>query len=85
MGKKNIYPDLSDQSKFLIDEEVNHILMMAHESATMIIANSKELIIDCSVILKKDSLLKPQQIVDIINKKHENLWILYNTQDRYKM
>jgi cell division protease FtsH len=85
MGKKNIYPDLSDQSKFLIDEEVNHILMMAHESATMIIANSKELIIDCSVILKKDSLLKPQQIVDIINKKYENLWILYNTQDIYKM
>ena len=85
MGKKNIYPDLSDQSKFLIDEEVNHILMMAHESASIIIAKSKELIIECSELLKKDSLLKPQQIVDIIDKKHEQLWILYNTQSRYKL
>ena len=31
MGEKNIYPDLSDQSKYLIDQEISKILMEANE------------------------------------------------------
>jgi cell division protease FtsH len=78
MGKQNIYPDLSDQSKYLIDQEINKILLDAHDNATIMLKNVKDLIIDCSVILKKTNLLKPEDIINIINTKYPNLWIDFN-------
>ena len=52
MGKQNIYPDMSDHSKYLIDQEVNKLLMMANDHARIIILDAKALIIDTSNILK---------------------------------
>ena len=37
MEKQNIYPDLSDHSKYLIDQEINKILLDAHDGATNIL------------------------------------------------
>lgn len=84
MGKQNIYPDLSDHSKYLIDQEINKLLLESHDNACIILNNCKDLIIDCSDILKKTNLLKPEDIIKIINKKYSDLWKLYDTKDNYK-
>jgi len=84
MGKQNIYPDLSDQSKFLIDQEVNKILMDAHSATTIILKDIKDLMVDCADILKRNNLLKPESIVEIINKKYPEMWNIYKTKEIYK-
>jgi cell division protease FtsH len=84
MGKQNIYPDLSDQSKYLIDQEVNKILMDAHVATTVILKDVKNLVIDCADILKRTNLLKPENIVDIIDRKYPEMWNIYKTKKIYK-
>jgi cell division protease FtsH len=74
MGKQNIYPDLSDQSKYLIDQEINKLLIEAHQKTFELLSQLKDLILDCSVFLKKDNILKPEDIIKIINKKYSYLW-----------
>jgi len=84
MGKQNIYPDFSDHSKYLIDTEINKLLLEAHENACVILNNSKKLMVDCSEILKKNKILKPEDIIKIINKKYPELWTLYDIKNNYK-
>ena len=85
MGEQNIYPDLSDQSKYLIDQEVNKLLIDAHDKAYEILKNSKKLISDCSEIIKKTNTLKPEDIINIIDKKYPEIWSLYNNiKSNYK-
>jgi cell division protease FtsH len=81
MGKQNIYPDLSDQSKYLIDQEVNQLLLLANDQAAAIISNSREFILETSEILKQDSLLKPEQMNTILKSKYADLLEIYNTTD----
>ena len=83
MGKQNIYPDMSDHSKYLIDQEVNKLLMMANDSARIMILKVKNLIVDCAEILKRDKLLKPEQIVELIDSKYSEIWNLYDVRDDY--
>ena len=78
MGKQNIYPDLSDQSKFLIDQEINNLLLLANDAAADIISNSKDFIVVCTEILKKDHLLKPEHMLKIVKEHYPNLLNLYN-------
>ena len=74
MGTQTIYPDLSDQSKYLIDKEVNRLLMDAYNNARFILKDCKDLMIDCSAILKRTNILKPEDIVCIIDRKYPHLW-----------
>ena len=78
MGKQNIYPDLSDQSKFLIDQEVNNLLLLANDASAEIIANSKEFIVSCAEILKTDHLLKPEKMLEIARERYTGLLNIYN-------
>lgn len=78
MGKQNIYPDLSDQSKFLIDQEVNMLLVKANDAALEILAISKEFIVECAQILKESHVLKPEQMVEIVRTNHLELLKEYN-------
>jgi cell division protease FtsH len=84
MGQQNIYPDLSDHSKYLIDQEINKLLLESHNNALSILNNCKDLIIDCSEILKKTNLLKTEDIIKIINTKYPDLWLLYDIKKNYK-
>jgi len=84
MGKQTIYPDLSEQSKYAIDQEINSLLLMAHENAFSVIIDAKDMIIDCSELLKKDKVLKPEQIIEIIDKKYSKLWTKYDVKNRYE-
>ena len=78
MGKQNIYPDLSDQSKYLIDQEINKLLIDAYDNASSILNDSKDLIMECSIILKKTNTLKAEDIIEVINKKYPLLKKMYN-------
>jgi cell division protease FtsH len=78
MGEQNIYPDLSDQSKYLIDKEVNRLLLDAHNNAGIVLKDCKDLMIDCSAILKRTNILKPDDITDIVNRKYPHLWNIYD-------
>ena len=78
MGKQNIYPDLSDQSKFLIDQEVNILLVRANDAALEIITKSRDFILECSGLLKESHILKSEQMVEIVRKKYLDLWKEYN-------
>ena len=77
MGEKTIYPDLSDQSKFLIDQEINKLILEAHVATSLILNDAKSLIIDCSEILKRTNLLKPEDIINIIDKKYAHMRTMY--------
>jgi len=83
MGKQNIYPDMSDQSKYLIDQEVSKMLLMANDAARAIILNVKNLMVDSAEILKRDKILKPEQIVEIIDSKYPELWHIYSVKENY--
>ena len=83
MGKQNIYPDMSDHSKYLIDQEVNKLLMMANDHARIIILDAKALIIDTSNILKSEKLLKPESIIEMIDRKYPEIWNKYDIKSRY--
>ena len=66
MGEKNIYPDLSEQSKFEIDKEISKILMEANEMSYEIIDENKD-VIKLSVAKLKDSkLVTPDDIYDAV-------------------
>ena len=77
MGEKSIYPDFSDQSKYLIDQEINKLILEAHSTTLIILNNAKSLIIDCAEILKRTNILKPDDIINIIDTKYPDMKKLY--------
>jgi ATP-dependent Zn protease len=81
MGKQSIYPDFSDQSKYLIDQEINKLLLDVYDKTFYILKKSKELIMDCSIILKKTNLLKPEDIMNIVNTKYIELYTIFNQEN----
>ena len=84
MGEKNIYPDMSDQSKYLIDQEINKILIEAHDDAYNILNSMKDLILSCSEVLKNNNILKPNDIIRIIDDKYPEIWDIYDIKNNYK-
>lgn len=80
MGKQNIYPTLSDQSKYLIDQEINSLLVESYDKAYKIVSNCKNLIQDCATLLKEKKVLKPENIINIIDDRHSYLWNIYKNK-----
>jgi cell division protease FtsH len=84
MGKQSIYPNLSDKSKYIIDKEVDKLLINAHSKAYNILKKSHNLIKDCSIILKEKNTLRPKDIINIIDNKYPEIWDLYyNIKENY--
>ncbi len=83
MGKQNIYPDMSDHSKYLIDQEVNKLLVMANDHARIMILKTKPLMQDCAAKLKEDKLLKRDEILKLIDDKYPEIWNLYDVKNKY--
>ena len=82
MGEKNIYPDLSDQSKYLIDQEISKILMEANEMSYKLIDNNKHLIKLLVSKLKDTKLITPDDIYNTISSQ-ENKNDYLNTNNQY--
>jgi cell division protease FtsH len=77
MGKhKIIYPSLSDKYKEMIDNEVADLIDDANKYATFILKNCKELMQEGAEILKRDKLLKAEQLINLIETKYRDLFDL---------
>jgi len=81
MGKKIIYPSLSETYKEKIDNEVFNLINDAYAYSEFIIKNSKDLIYDAAQILKKEKLLTYETLVMLIDAKYKHIFDLkYNNQ-----
>ena len=73
MGKKIIYPSMSEKYKEIIDEEVAALINDAYGYAEFIIRNSKDLIAEGSEILKRDKILSYDSLVELMNLKYKSV------------
>lgn len=73
MGKKIIYPSMSEKYKEIIDEEVAVLINDAYGYAEFIIRNSKDLIMEGADILKRDKVLKYESLVELMNLKYKSV------------
>jgi cell division protease FtsH len=73
MGKKLIYPSMSEKYKELIDTEVSTLINDAYGYSEFIIRNSKDLIIEGADILKNDKILKSETMLQLMNEKYKSV------------
>jgi len=73
MGNKIIYPNSSDKYKEMIDTEIFTLINDAHQRATFIIKNTKELILESSFILMKEKTLNLTDINALIAERYPNI------------
>jgi len=73
MGSNIIYPSFSEKYKEMIDNEVVNLINGAYKCANVIIENSKDFIKETSEILKKDKIIKVDQLNDLIQSKYKYL------------
>lgn len=81
MGKKIIYPNLSEMYKEKIDNEVFNLINDAYAYAEFIVKNSKDLIHESSQILKREKILTADTLIDLMRKdKYKNIFDLKYSQ-----
>ena len=73
MGKKIIYPSMSEKYKEMIDNEVSTIINDAYGYAEFIVRNSKDLITEGAEILKQDKVLKADTMLKLMNEKYKSV------------
>ena len=73
MGSNIIYPSNSEKYKEMIDNDVIDLINNAYNYAQMLIVTCKELIYETSEILKKNKLLKADELNNLINDKYKYL------------
>ena len=78
MGKKIIYPNLSDSYKEKIDDEVFNLINDAYAYSEYIIKNSKDLIHESAQILKNEKILTAEKLIEMmmLNDKYKNIFDL---------
>jgi ATP-dependent Zn protease len=73
MGSNIIYPNTSEKYKELIDNDVIELINNAYLYAQSIIVKCKELIFETSEILKREKILKADNITELINRKYKDI------------
>lgn len=73
MGKKLIYPSMSEKYKEMIDTEVSTLISDAYGYSEFIIRNSKDLIMEGADILKNDKVLKSETLLKLMNDKYKSV------------
>lgn len=80
MGSNIIYPSLSEKYKELIDNEVTNLLNEAYKYSQILILNSKDFIRETADILKKDKIIKANELYNLIQTKYKHLENIYFEQ-----
>lgn len=81
MGKKIIYPNLSETYKEKIDNEVFNLINDAYSYAEFIVKNSKDLIHESAQILKREKILTAETLIELMMKdKYKNIFDLKYSQ-----
>ena len=65
-----IYPQLSEKYKEMIDTEVAELISNAYTASFETLNSCKQLIIECSEILKRDKLLRREEIIELMETKY---------------
>jgi cell division protease FtsH len=76
MGKHAVYPDLSEKYKEIIDVEVAGLIDEAYHYAEFLVRNSRDLIYEGAEILKRDKIVKADQLIRLMNEKHQGVLAL---------
>jgi cell division protease FtsH len=70
MGKTVIYPNTSEKYKEIIDTEVVGLINEAYAHSMFLIQNAKDLLYEGAEILKRDKLVKAEDMIAIIEEKY---------------
>jgi cell division protease FtsH len=73
MGKKLIYPSMSEKYKEMIDDEVATIISDAYGYSEFVIRNAKELIREGANILQENGVLKAEALVELMTTKYKSV------------
>lgn len=73
MGKKLIYPSMSEKYKEMIDDEVATIISDAYGYSEFIIRNAKELIREGANNLQESGVLKAETLVELMTTKYKSV------------
>ena len=73
MGSNIIYPNTSEKYKELIDNDVIELINNAYLYAQIIMVKCKDLIFETSEILKREKILKADNITELINRKYKDI------------
>lgn len=76
MGKHAVYPDLSEKYKEIIDIEVAGLIDEAYQYAEFLVRNSRDLIQEGAEILKRDKIIKAEQLLVLMNEKYQSIMAL---------
>jgi cell division protease FtsH len=76
MGKQPIYPSMSEKYKEEIDSEVSTLINDAYAYAEFLIRNSKDLLIEGAELLKKQKVMKAEELIELMNKKYNSIFNL---------
>jgi cell division protease FtsH len=71
MGKKAIYPSMSDKYKEMIDEEVATLINDAYVYSEHILRESRGLIMEGAEILKRDKVMTAETLKDLVYNKYK--------------
>jgi ATP-dependent Zn protease len=64
---------MSEKYKEMIDVEVAGLINDAYGYAEFLIRNSKDFIYEGAEILKKEKLLKAEQLIELMNEKYKSV------------
>jgi cell division protease FtsH len=70
LGTNAIYPSNSEKYKEIIDNEVSALIQSAYSMALVILKECKPLIVDSANILKKNKILKIDELMQLIDTKY---------------
>ena len=80
MGKKVIYPNMSEKYKEIIDNEVQSLINEAYNYAEFMLQNSRGLILEGAEILKTQKVLRAETLMELLNNKYPEVNNLKYTQ-----
>jgi cell division protease FtsH len=74
LGEDLIYPSNSDKYKEKIDNNVSGLLKEAYVYAEYIVQSTKDFILDCAEMLKKDKIIHYEELVKLSNTKYAHIF-----------
>jgi cell division protease FtsH len=76
MGEDAIYPSMSEKYKEKIDSEVAKLIKDAYAYSHFLIRNAKPLILEGSDVLKKQKVMKSEELLQLMKEKYNHIFEL---------
>jgi len=73
MGKHAVYPNMSEKYKEMVDIEVAGLIDEAYKYAEFLVRNSRDLIQESAEILKREKIIKAEDLIQLMNDKYQTI------------